>query len=157
MRIQNHPQHCLVTFALLVAATAAAEDDRTGDKQEQKQTVRVVVWDERGRKHPAYENYTGNAIADYLKTRPGLTVKSVGLDDPGQGLSKAVLDDCDVLVWWSHVRNREIPPATGKEIVRRIRSGQFSLVALHSAHWARPFVENVVRWFGTKPEVSPGS
>ncbi|NQU21162.1 MAG: ThuA domain-containing protein [Candidatus Nealsonbacteria bacterium] len=133
MKIQNRVRPLLVMLILLVATVAVAADDQ--------QPIRVVVWDERGRKHPSYENYTGNAIADYLKTRPGLKVKSTGLDEPEQGLSKKVLDDCDVLVWWSHVRNRDISPAVGKEIAGRITSGQLSLVALHSAHWARPFVE----------------
>jgi trehalose utilization protein len=104
--------------------------------------VRVVVWDEQqpGQKQ-AYTNFLGNQIASYLMSRPGLTVKSVRLDDAEQGLSKANLDSCDVLVWWGHVRQKEITPETGREIVRRIKSGQLSLITLHSAHWSTPFVE----------------
>src|SRR5690349_3956814 len=66
--------------------------------------VRVIVWDEQ---QPAqktvYENFLGNAIADYLKSRPGLQVSSVNQNDPQQGLSEQTLDQCDVLVWWGHV------------------------------------------------------
>ncbi|GIS63726.1 MAG: hypothetical protein CM1200mP2_59510 [Planctomycetaceae bacterium] len=62
-------------------------------------------------------------------------MKSVSLDDPGQGISDKVLDQCDVLIWWGHVRQGLIKPDQGKRIVKRIRAGKLSLVALHSAHW----------------------
>lgn len=46
-----------------------------------------------------------------------------------------------MLVWWGHVRNGAVTADTGKEIVRRIKTGQLSFIALHSAHWATPFME----------------
>ena len=43
--------------------------------------IRVVVWDEQQpRQKAAYENFLGNAIADHLKTKPGLKVRSVRQD-----------------------------------------------------------------------------
>ncbi|MFO0909806.1 MAG: ThuA domain-containing protein [Isosphaeraceae bacterium] len=68
-------------------------------------------------------------------------MKSVCLEDPGQGLSKETLDGCDVLIWWGHVRQREIQPNLARDIVRRLQEGRLSLIALHSAHWSTPFVE----------------
>lgn len=107
-----------------------------------KGPIRVLVWDERQpAQKQAYDNFIGNAIADYLKKQPGLEVKSVGLDDPEQGLSKAALDNTDVLIWWGHVRHNEIKPETAKMLVSRIKEGKLSLVALHSAHWSIPFKE----------------
>ena len=104
--------------------------------------VRVVVWDERQpRQKQAYPDFLGNQIAKALSVRPGLSVKSVSLDDPGQGISDKVLDQCDVLIWWGHVRQGLIKPDQGKRIVKRIRAGKLSLVALHSAHWSTPFIE----------------
>jgi len=134
----------MMTNRTLVTAVTAltALFCRDVSAQEKPRSVRAVVWDEQQpRQKRAYENFLGNQIADYLKTRPGLTVKSVSLRDPQQGLSKDVLDSCDVLIWWGHVRQHEIKPKTGKEIVRRIRAGRLSLVTLHSAHWSTPFVE----------------
>ena len=64
---------------------------------------------------------------------------SAALDDPGQGL--ATLDQTDVLVWWGHVRQMEIEPPVARDIVQRILDGRLALIALHSAHWSRPFVE----------------
>lgn len=104
--------------------------------------IRVVVWDEQQpAQKQAYENYLGNAIAEFLKQRPGLDVKSVRLDDPEQGLSQQTLDACDVLVWWGHVRQGEIKRETGQHLVDRIKQGKLSLIALHSAHWSVPFIE----------------
>lgn len=118
--------------ALLVAVAVQAADP----------AVRVLVWDERQpQQRLAYSNFLGNEIAAALSRQPGFRVRSTALDDPHQGLDPAVLDDTDVLVWWGHVRNREVPAETGRDIVRRIRSGKLSLVALHSAHWSTPFVE----------------
>jgi trehalose utilization protein len=102
--------------------------------------IRVRVWDERQpQQKQAYPNWLGNQIATHLRTVPGLEVQSAALDDPQQGLGD--LDQVDVLVWWGHVRQMEIEPPVAKDIVRRIRSGRLQLVALHSAHWSRPFVE----------------
>ena len=104
--------------------------------------VKVVVWDERQpTQKQAYDGFLGDRIAEHLRGQPGLSVKSVGLDDPGQGLNDDVLGDCRVLVWWGHVRQGEVAPEVGKRIVERIKAGTLSLVALHSAHWSTPFVE----------------
>ncbi len=122
-----------VSFSLAILALGryAAADD-----------VRVVVWDEQQpAQKAAYDNFLGNEIAKHLQGRPGLQVKSVCLADDEQGLSDDVLDNCDVLVWWGHVRQREISVEKGRDIVRRIKAGQLSLLTLHSAHWSRPFIE----------------
>jgi trehalose utilization protein len=126
-------------LALALSVTRAVDTDK---QLIAERPVRVVVWDEQQpQQKQAYDNFLGNAIADHLKTRPGLTVKSVRLADEQQGLSDEVLDHCDVLVWWGHVRNAEVTPETGKKIAERIKAGKLSLIALHSAHWSAPFVE----------------
>lgn len=102
--------------------------------------IRVLVWDEQQpQQRPAYSNFLGNQIAAFLAREPGLKVTSARLDDAAQGL--ASLDQTDVLIWWGHVRNREVSAQTGSRIVQRIREGRLSLIALHSAHWSTPFVE----------------
>lgn len=104
--------------------------------------IKVVVWDEQQpAQKQAYKNFLGNQIASHLGQQPELSVQSVKLDDPEQGLPASVLDDCRVLIWWGHVRQAEVTPETGRKIVRRIKAGALSLIALHSAHWSTPFVE----------------
>ncbi len=101
----------------------------------------VLVWDERQpRQQEAYANFLGNAIASHLRAQGGMAVQSVGLDDPDQGLSDAALEASQVLVWWGHVRHREVSAETGRRILDRVIAGRLSLIVLHSAHWATPFV-----------------
>ena len=104
--------------------------------------IRVVVWDEQQpAQKEAYPNFLGNQIASYLLTVPNLSVRSVSINDPEQGLSDSVLEDCQVLVWWGHVRHGEVSATKAKRIVQRIQEGKTCLVALHAAHWSMPFVE----------------
>ncbi len=126
-------RRALIAAALLLSASGIAQ--AAGP-------IRVVVWDERQPKQKeAYDNFLGNEVAAYLKTQPGIEVKSVCIDDPEQGVSNDVLDNADVLIWWGHVRHAEIKPETAKKIVARIKDGKLSLIALHSAHYAMPFKE----------------
>ena len=103
--------------------------------------IGVLVWDERQpRQQEAYDNFLGNAIAAHLRAQSGLAVRSAGLDDADQGLSDAALDASRVLVWWGHVRHRDVPAETGRRILDRVIAGRLSLIVLHSAHWATPFI-----------------
>ena len=105
-------------------------------------TTRVLVWDERQPAQlEAYDNYLGNAIAEHLGKNPALEVTSLHLDAPSQGLSNEILEKTDVLVLWSHIRKSEVSQESGQRVARRIQQGKLSLVALHSSHWASPFVE----------------
>jgi trehalose utilization protein len=104
--------------------------------------IRVVIWDERQpEQKTAYGDFLGNTLAAHLAKRPGLSVKSVGLDDPEQGLSDDVLDHCDVLIWWGHKRHGDVTADHVKAVVDRLQQGRLSLIALHSAHWSKPFIE----------------
>ena len=106
------------------------------------ETINVVVWDEQQpAQKEAYEDFLGNEIASYLEKQSGISVRTVNLASPEKGIADNVLNSCDVLIWWGHVRQFEITPEQGKAIVKRIKSGQLDLIALHSAHWATPFVE----------------
>ena len=105
-----------------------------------RRPLKVLVWDERQpAQRQAYREGLGVRVARHLRGCAGLAVTEALLDDPGQGLG--ALDSMDVVVWWGHVRHAEIETATALRVVERIRSGRLGLVALHSAHWSRPFVE----------------
>lgn len=132
-----------LSVAVTGAVAACAQDASAQGPATTPATIRVVVWDEQQpQQKKAYENFLGNAIADFLKTRPGFSVRSVAFADPEQGLTDDVLDHCDVLVWWSHYRsNPAIKPASARKVVDRIKAGKLSLITLHSAHWSEPFVQ----------------
>ncbi|MHC4425144.1 MAG: ThuA domain-containing protein [Planctomycetota bacterium] len=123
-----------IVLALSVVAMAT-------NGQAQEKSVRIAVWDERQPKQqPMYENFLGNHIADYLRKQRGLAVRSVGMDDPQQGLPDVLLDGCDVLIWWGHVRQDEISIRTAQRIVERVKAGKLNFIVLHSAHWSTPFM-----------------
>lgn len=105
--------------------------------------VRVLVWDERQeeQKQAYYGKYLGDTIAAHLQQQEGITVQSLGLNSPEQGLSNATLEQTDVLIYWSHKKNADLDNARADEIVRRVKEGRLSLVVLHSAHWSKPFVK----------------
>lgn len=104
--------------------------------------LRVLVWDERQpEQKKAYDGgFLGDTIAKHLAGLPGLTVKSVGLDTPEQGLDEATLATTDVVIFWCHKRPLEQDEARTEALVRRVMAGKTGFVALHSAHWSRPFV-----------------
>ncbi|HEX5243996.1 MAG TPA: ThuA domain-containing protein [Tepidisphaeraceae bacterium] len=126
-----------VAGAAMAYATAAIA------QQSARRDIRVVVWDEQQKEQKqAYENFLGNAIADHLRGCKGLAVRSVTFHDPDQGLSDDVVNNCDVMIWWSHYpTNGKIRPALTAKLLNRIKRGAMSLVTLHSAHWSDPFVE----------------
>ena len=104
--------------------------------------IRVVVWDEaQPQQKEAYGGFLGDTLAKELSTNKAFTVKSVHLDDVDQGLPPGVLDHCDVLIWWGHKRHKEVKPELSDAIVERIKTGQISLLALHSAHWSDVFMK----------------
>ena len=104
--------------------------------------VHVLVWDERQpRQAEAYDNFLGNEIVAQLKaSTDDLEFRSVALDDPEQGLSVVNLDWADVLVWWGHARHSDVTEDNSRRVVDHVLAGDLDLIALHSAHWARPFV-----------------
>lgn len=104
--------------------------------------VRVLVWDERQpeQKKGYAGAFLGDTLAKHLSAQPGLSVKSVGIDDPEQGLDDATLAATDVVVFWCHKRPLDQNDSRMEALVQRVMAGKTGLVALHSAHWAKPFV-----------------
>jgi trehalose utilization protein len=128
-----------ILLSLLVTVSGLAA--RLADSAEPA-PIRVVVWDERQpEQKQAYDAFLGNEIAAQLSGRPGIEVRSVALDDAEQGLSPEILDWAEVIVWWSHRRNQDVPVEKARQIVERVRAGRTMYIGLHSAHWARPFTE----------------
>ncbi len=105
--------------------------------------VRVTVWNENrvdvldDRVRAIYPRGMHGAIAEAL-VAPGLTVRVATFDEPHHGLSRAVLDETDVLVFWAHAAHDELPDSIAEQIVARVEAGM-GFVALHSAHLSKPF------------------
>ncbi|MEO6336606.1 MAG: ThuA domain-containing protein [Verrucomicrobiota bacterium] len=104
--------------------------------------VRVLVWDEQQpeQKQAYGDKFLGETITAYLGAQHGITVKTVNLASPEQGLDEATLDSTDVIVWWGHIRHPAVTDAQAERVVARVKDGRLGLIALHSAHWSKPFV-----------------
>jgi trehalose utilization protein len=103
--------------------------------------IRVLIWDERQpTQKEAYENFLGNAIGDHLKAQGGIELRSVAMDDPEQGLTDDNLNWAQVLIWWGHARHGQVRDDAGPRVLERLQDGRLNLIALHSAHFAKPFV-----------------
>ncbi len=106
-------------------------------------TIRALVWDE----HPAhaprslYPSSLNGAVAEGLCTYGSgrIEVKTANLDEPEQGISEAALAETDVLLWWGHARHGEVTQETARRIVERVHKAGMGFIALHSAHYSKPF------------------
>ena len=105
--------------------------------------VRVLVWDEAPRHAPkeVYPASINGAVAEGLRRLggSGLTVRTSNLDDAEQGCPADLLNATDVVVWWGHARHGEVTDQTAARVVARVVSGGMGFVALHSAHYSKPF------------------
>jgi trehalose utilization protein len=122
----------LIVLSLLPTLTFAAD----------KPPIRVLIWDEQqpAQKKGYGDQFLGQVIAAHLSKNPTLEVKTAALKDPNQGITPDILDHTDVLIWWGHLKHRDVKWEVGDEIVKRIKSNQLALIALHSAQGSTPFM-----------------
>ena len=75
--------------------------------------TRITVWNENRheKKNPVvagiYPDGIHGAIAKALRAG-GLEVRTATLDEPEHGLTKAVLEQTDVLSWWGHLAHGDV-------------------------------------------------
>lgn len=104
---------------------------------------RITVWNEfRHEKtddaaREIYPDGIHQAIAGFLR-EAGFPVRTATLDEPEHGLTQAVLDETDVLLWWGHMAHDEVEDAIVDRVQARILNGM-GLIALHSAHFSKIF------------------
>lgn len=104
--------------------------------------LRVTVWNEfvHERELPeiraVYPEGIHGCLRDFLEKEQDITVKCVTLDMPNQGITQELLNNTDVLIWWSHARQEDITDETVRLVCNAVHSGM-GLIALHSAHFSR--------------------
>jgi len=77
-------------------------------------------------------------IAAGIAEDRSLKVRTATLQQPQHGLTKRVLDETDVLVWWGMPRIARF--ATPSSNVSRTGVEGMGFIALHSAHYSKPFM-----------------
>lgn len=107
-------------------------------------TIKVTVWNEfRHEKRndqvkAIYPEGIHMAIAGYLKNNEDYEVRTAVLDDPEHGLTDAVLDQTDVLIWWGHMAHDEVSDEVVEKVRQKVLNGM-GLIVLHSGHASKVF------------------
>src|SRR6185312_9953374 len=106
--------------------------------------VNVTVWGEfiHEKKSPRvaarYPDGIHQTIAGFLRRESGLTVRTATLAEPEHGLTQAILDQTDVLIWWGHLAHQEVSDEVVARVQRRVLEGM-GLIVLHSGHYSKIF------------------
>lgn len=104
---------------------------------------RVTVWNEYQHEKikpevaKIYPNGIHEAIAQYLRSQ-GLPVQTATLEQPEHGLTDALLNQTDVLIWWGHIAHEQVQDLIVDKIQQRVLAGM-GLIALHSSHFSKIF------------------
>ena len=105
-------------------------------------------WDEEGLRRMAERAeeiaaaHEGGAIHDTVKKIaeecPDVEVRHIAtFEMPSCGLTEEVLEDTDVLIWWSHVAQDLVPYEVAMRIATHVQRGM-GVIFLHSAHMSLP-------------------
>ena len=105
--------------------------------------IRVLIWNEyqHERTEPkiaeVYPQGIHNAIADFLRC-DDIEVKTATLDEENCGITKEVLAQTDVLIWWGHMAHQKVPDEVAYMVRDAVLEGM-GAIFLHSAHHSKPF------------------
>src|SRR5450432_3092293 len=96
---------------------------------------RVTIWNEFWyEKHVPevtriYPDGIHAVLAQPLK-KAGFAVRSATLDEPEHGLTEAVLQSTDVLIWWGHRRHDDVSDTVVARVKDQVQAGM-GLIVLH--------------------------
>jgi trehalose utilization protein len=99
--------------------------------------IKVLCWSERTEKPQVYPEGINGAISEGLQEQGGFQTRVANLQDDGQGLND--LDWADVLIWFGHLRHRDVTKENVQRVVRAVKENGLGYVPIHSSFGARPF------------------
>jgi trehalose utilization protein len=106
--------------------------------------INVTVWHEFRHEQTdpkvakIYPKGIHEAIASHLRKSSDLKVRTATQDEPEHGLTEAVLNQTDVLVWWGHIAHGEVRDLVVERCYHRVLEGM-GLLVLHSGHFSKLF------------------
>jgi trehalose utilization protein len=106
--------------------------------------VKVTIWNEflhekeNDTVKGIYPEGIHRAIAQGMAQFGDFDVTTTTLGEPEHGLSDAVLEATDVLLWWGHKAHGEVSDAVVAKVHQQVLSGM-GLIALHSGHFSKVF------------------
>ena len=106
--------------------------------------IKVLVWNEfvheKTMKEVAeiYPKGIHAVIAEFLSVEKDFEIKTATMEEPSCGLSDEILNNTDVLIWWSHLEWKKIPDDIAEKVYQRILDGM-GFVTLHSGCISKVF------------------
>jgi len=107
-------------------------------------SIRALVWGENVHERTNeivaanYPDGMHERIAEALREDPGIAAKTATLQEDEHGLSQAVLDNTDVLLWWGHAAHGDVADEIVERVAERVWAGM-GLIVLHSGHFSKIF------------------
>ncbi|MDL2233494.1 ThuA domain-containing protein [Ruminococcaceae bacterium OttesenSCG-928-L11] len=105
--------------------------------------IRVTVWSEgldpklEPKAVACYPDDINACIGGFLSRHDDLQVTLHTLSEPENGLSQEILDNTDVLIWWSHLYNDQLSDEASNRVVEAVLNGM-GLMLLHSSMGCKP-------------------
>ena len=106
--------------------------------------IRVTVWGENVHERTnalvrkIYPSGMHAAIAEGIAEKNEFHVRTATLQQPQHGLTRRILDETDVLVWWGHAAHGKVRDRVVERVLARVWEGM-GFIALHSSHYSKPF------------------
>jgi trehalose utilization protein len=108
--------------------------------------MRVTVWGENIHEHSdpvtgaVYPQGMHTVLAEAIREHmgAGTDVRTATLQEGEHGLDDDTLMATDVLTWWGHAAHDQVSDEVALRVRDRVLAGM-GLVALHSAHYSKPF------------------
>jgi trehalose utilization protein len=104
--------------------------------------IKITVWSEglpesQPHARKSYPNDINTAVAAFLKDDPALevTVSSLSMDECG--FPQNLIDNTDVLVWWSHLYHDQVSDEAANRIVTAVLRRGMGLLILHSGLFSK--------------------
>ena len=101
--------------------------------------INVTIWNEnihektREEVREIYPEGIHGCIAEFLSYNDDVRIHVATFAEPEHGLSREILEETDVLIYWSHALQEEFSDAVAERIRQAVLQGM-GLIALHSAH-----------------------
>lgn len=106
--------------------------------------IHVTIWNEflheRQDEHvrQIYPQGIHRAMAQFLSANADMKISTATLEQPEHGLTEAMLDQTDVLIWWGHKAHQQVNDEIVRRVQRKVLEGM-GLIVLHSAHYSKIF------------------
>ena len=106
--------------------------------------IRAVVWGENVHEQvnatvaEIYPDGMHSCIAEALGADGDIEVSTATLQEEEHGLTEALLENTDVLLWWGHAAHGKVQDEIVERVQRRVLEGM-GLIVLHSGHYSKIF------------------